>query len=96
MAGACRNGARAGLCRAGREGRRLCARHARQWCRDTWHRITHDPAYADAVAALLLEVTDLFVRGQAVRRFLTRLVHTLLMIIRSVRDEPDLDEGYWA
>jgi hypothetical protein len=75
---------------------RHCARHARQWCHDTWHRITHDPGYADAVAALLLAAIELLVRGQEARRFLTRLIHTLLTVIRSLQHGPDLDEGYWA
>ena len=74
---------------------RRCLHRTRQWCRDTWHRITHEPGYAEAVAALLLAANELFVRGEALRRFLTELVHALLTGIRSLlRERPELDQSY--
>lgn len=75
---------------------RRCLRHVQQWCRHTWHRLAHEPGYAEALAALAVAATELFIRGEAARRFLTELVHTLLTVIRALfREPPDLDGG-WA
>ena len=74
---------------------RRVRRKSRKRCRETILRITREPGYADAVAALLIVAADLFTRGETPRRFLTHVVHISRATLRSLGPDSDLDQGYW-
>jgi hypothetical protein len=63
-----------------------------RWCGYVWHRLTTEPGYADAVAALLYTLAELFAPDAGARRAAQEVARLVALALRAVlgdRLDPD-------
>ncbi|MFC5179404.1 hypothetical protein [Nocardioides taihuensis] len=83
-------------CRRFRDDLHLCWRHVADWGRHIWDRLTSEPGYAEAVAALVVASAELLTRSSRVRRLAHDLARVLLAVIRTLVPQPDPGDGLWT
>ena len=60
-----------------------------------WRRLTNEPGYAEAVAALAIAAADLFVGGPQLRRLVRQAASTFVIVIRSLMGDGGMPDPYW-
>lgn len=65
------------------------------WVMGIWRRVTSEPGYAEAVAALVIAAADLFVGGLRLRRLLHEAASTFVIVVRSLMRDQGMPDTYW-
>ena len=66
-----------------------------RWVRELWRRLTNEPGYAEALAALVVSAADLFVSGHQVRRLLHESARTFVVVVRSLMGDRGMPDTFW-